>query len=35
LLRGFEKVSEEWSLVCAAHNLLKLHRYGGREAIRI
>jgi transposase len=34
LLRGFEKVSEEWSLVCAAHNLLKLHRYGGREAIR-
>jgi IS5 family transposase len=24
LLRGFEKVSAEWALVCTAHNLLKL-----------
>jgi transposase len=26
LLRGFEKVQGEWSLVCATHNILKLHR---------
>lgn len=26
LLRGNEKVKSEWSLVCTAHNLLKLHR---------
>lgn len=26
LRRGLTKVSEEWALVCAAHNLLKLHR---------
>ena len=26
LLRGLEKVRCEWSLVCAAHNLLKLFR---------
>ena len=24
LLRGFEKVSAEWALICTAHNLLKL-----------
>ncbi|SLM42014.1 hypothetical protein NSND_50400 [Nitrospira sp. ND1] len=24
LLRGIEKVTQEWSLVCSAHNLLKL-----------
>lgn len=24
LLRGIEKVTQEWSLVCRAHNLLKL-----------
>jgi hypothetical protein len=24
LLRGYEKVREEWRLICAAHNLLKL-----------
>ncbi len=24
LLRGLEKVSDEWRLVCMAHNLLKL-----------
>jgi IS5 family transposase len=24
LLRGIEKVSGEWSLLCTAHNLLKL-----------
>lgn len=28
LLRGKEKVKSEWSLVCTAHNLLKLHRMG-------
>lgn len=26
LLRGLEKVSGEWSLICLTHNLLKLHR---------
>lgn len=26
LLRGLEKVRGEWSLICAAHNLLKLYR---------
>jgi DDE family transposase len=26
LLRGFEKVQGEWSLVCTTHNILKLHR---------
>ena len=26
LLRGFEKVQGEWSLVCTTHNLLKLYR---------
>jgi len=26
LLRGVEKVRSEWALVCASHNLLKLHR---------
>jgi transposase len=26
LLRGFEKVRGEWSLVCLTHNILKLHR---------
>ena len=24
LLRGFEKVCDEWAMVCTAHNLLKL-----------
>ncbi len=28
LLRGLEKVKEEWVLVCMAHNLLKLTAYG-------
>ena len=27
-MRGKEKVKGEWSLVCTAHNLLKLHRLG-------
>ncbi len=27
-LRGVHKARGEWSLVCAAHNLLKLHRHG-------
>jgi hypothetical protein len=26
LLRGVEKVSSEWALVCATHNVLKLYR---------
>ena len=26
LLRGFEKVQGEWSLVCTMHNILKLYR---------
>ncbi len=26
LLRGFDKVQGEWSLVCATHNILKLYR---------
>jgi hypothetical protein len=26
LLRGFAKVQGEWALVCATHNILKLHR---------
>ena len=29
LLRGFEKVQGEWSLVCATHNILKLYRLCG------
>jgi transposase len=29
LLRGFEKVQGEWSLVCATHNILKLYRICG------
>jgi hypothetical protein len=28
LLRGFEKVQGEWSLVCTTHNILKLYRLG-------
>jgi hypothetical protein len=24
LLRGFEKVTDEWAMICTAHNLLKL-----------
>ena len=28
LLRGLDKVSGEWSLICAGHNLLKLFRSG-------
>lgn len=29
LLRGFEKVQSEWSLVCTTHNVLKLYRLCG------
>jgi transposase len=29
LLRGFENVQAEWALVCATHNILKLHRLCG------
>ena len=31
LLRGLEKVDQEWSLICTGHNLLKLFRFGGRQ----
>jgi transposase len=27
LLRGFEKVQGEWSLICTTHNILKLYRH--------
>ena len=30
LLRGLEKVNQEWSLICTGHNLMKLFRYGAR-----
>jgi hypothetical protein len=30
LLRGLVKVSAEWKLICAAHNLLKMFRSGYR-----
>jgi hypothetical protein len=26
-LRGFQRVSCEWKLICATHNLLKLFRH--------
>ena len=29
LLRGFEQVQGEWSLVCTTHNMLKLYRLCG------
>jgi len=40
LLRGVDKVSGEWKLICTGHNLLKLfgaHRNGllGREVLAI
>lgn len=31
LLRGLEKVNAEWKLVCLAHNLLKIWRFGRRQ----
>ena len=31
LLRGLEKVSGEWSLICSGHNLLKLFRFGADQ----
>ncbi len=31
LLRGLEKVSGEWSLICTGHNLLKLFRFGADQ----
>lgn len=30
LLRGLDQVTEEWKLICAGHNLLKLFRAGAR-----
>jgi transposase len=32
LLRGWEKVKAEWSLICLTHNLLKLHRSRSQTA---
>ena len=32
LLRGLEKVSGEWSLICTGHNLLKLFRFGADQS---
>jgi transposase len=32
LLRGLEKVSAEWQLICLTHNLLKIWRYAARGA---
>ena len=34
LLRGLEKVNEEWSLICTGHNLLKLFRSGAGSNIK-
>lgn len=31
LLRGLEKVKNEFTLWCSAHNILKLYRYGDRK----
>jgi transposase len=33
LLRGVEKVRLEWTLVCAAYNLKRLHRLGGFKMV--
>lgn len=33
LLRGITKVSAEWKLICAGHNLLKLYRAGGMKLL--
>ena len=33
LLRGFEKVTAEWLLICTTHNLLKLFRAGPKKAL--
>jgi hypothetical protein len=32
-LRGLKKIRGEWRLVCLTHNLLKIWRYGGAQAI--
>jgi transposase len=34
LLRGKRQAREQWRFHCAVHNLLKLHRAGGLEAIK-
>ena len=34
LMRGLEACADEWSLVCAAHNLLKLFRHGATAMAR-
>ena len=32
-LRGLQNVRGEWALVCLAHNLLKLFKYGGEQQL--
>ena len=34
LLRGLEKVSGEWQLICLTHNLLKIWRRSNRVTVR-
>ncbi len=33
-LRGLERVNQEWLLICAGHNLLKLFRFGGKASAK-
>ena len=33
LLRGLEKVSAEWQLICLTHNLLKIWRRAQRASV--
>jgi hypothetical protein len=35
LLRGTVKVSTEWTLVCLAHNLKRLHRLGAGQELAL
>ena len=34
LLRGLAKVNQEWLLICAGHNLLKLFRFGEGKPVK-
>ena len=35
LLRGLERIQDEWSLICTGHNLLKLFRFGANAAGKV